>query len=220
MRVAVVSETSAVDKNPQIVAALEGRGLEVINAGMAQAGEQPELQYVHTGLISALLLNLGRVDMVVGGCGTGQGFMNAVMQYPGIFCGHLLTSLDAWLFARINAGNCISLALNQGYGWAGDVNLRLLFDQLFGAAMGSGYPPHRSEPQRASRDRLTMISGITHRSMAEIVTALPDEILMPVITHRAARDALALERIEDPALRDALRTRGAVGAIAAGVAGG
>ena len=36
MRVAVVNETSAVDKHPHIMAALDGRGLEVVNAGMAE----------------------------------------------------------------------------------------------------------------------------------------------------------------------------------------
>jgi ribose 5-phosphate isomerase RpiB len=113
-RVAVVSETSAVDKNPHILAALEGRGLDVVNAGMVNAGEEPELQYIHTGLLAALLLAAGRADVVVGGCGTGQGFMNAVMQYPGVVCGHLLAPLDAWLFNKINAGNVISLAINEG----------------------------------------------------------------------------------------------------------
>ena len=117
MRLAVVNETSAVDKHQAILAALDGRGLRVVNAGMAEQGETPELQYIHTGLISALLLATDRVDMVIGGCGTGEGFMNAVMQDPGVACGHLLTSLDAFLFARINAGNVVSLALNQGWGW-------------------------------------------------------------------------------------------------------
>jgi len=215
MRVAVVNETSAVDKHPHIMAALEGRGLDVINAGMAEAGEQPELQYGHTGFISALLLNAGRVDMVVGGCGTGQGFLNSVMQYPGVFCGHLLTSLDAWLFTRINAGNCVSLALNQGWGWAGDVNLRLLFDQLFVTERGEGYPAHRRVPQRASRQNLWTITRATHRPMAEIVTLLPDEIVVPAITHPAAAAALDIATIEDEALRSALRTRLPVEAAAA-----
>ena len=97
--------------------------------------------------MAALLLNLRAVDFVVGGCGTGLGFLNSVMQYPGVFCGHLLSPLDAFLFARINAGNCVSLALNQGYGWAGEVNLRLMFDALFTPEAGSGYPPQRAEPQ-------------------------------------------------------------------------
>jgi ribose 5-phosphate isomerase RpiB len=207
MRVAVVNETSAVDKHPYIMAALEGRGLEVINAGMAQKGEEPELQYNHTGLISALLLAADRVDMVIGGCGTGQGFMNGVMQYPGVFCGHLLTSLDAFLFARINAGNVVSLALNQGWGWAADENLRLLFDQLFSDARGQGFPPHRQEPQRASRATLQNVSVLTHRTMTEIVADLPDEVIVPALTHPAAAAALDIDAIADVALRAALQAR-------------
>jgi ribose 5-phosphate isomerase RpiB len=207
MRVAVVNETSAVDKHPFIMAALEGRGLEVVNAGMAERGEEPELQYIHTGLISALLLAAGRVDMVIGGCGTGQGFMNAVMQYPGVACGHLLTSLDAFLFARINAGNVVSLALNQGWGWAGDENLRLLLDQLFTDARGQGFPAHRQEPQRASRGSLAVISEATHRPMAEIVALLPDDIIVPALTHPAAAAVLDIDTIESIELRAALQAR-------------
>jgi ribose 5-phosphate isomerase RpiB len=207
MRIAVVNETSAVDKHPAIMAALTGRGLDVVNAGMAERGEEPELQYIHTGLISALLLTAGRVDMVIGGCGTGQGFMNAVVQYPGVVCGHLLTSLDAFLFSRINAGNVVSLALNQGWGWAGDENLRLLFDQLFTADRGQGYPAHREAPQRASRERLAVISEAAHRPMAEIVARLPDEVLLPAITHVAAAAVLDVGTIADAALRAALLER-------------
>ena len=120
----------------------------------------------HTGLMSALLLYLKRVDFVVGGCGTGQGYLNAVMQYPGVFCGHILNALDAWLFTQINGGNCISLALNQGYGWAADINLRFIFDRIFSAESGSGYPAHRREPQQEARLELERISSLTHRSFA------------------------------------------------------
>jgi ribose 5-phosphate isomerase RpiB len=44
--------------------------------------------------MTAILLNLKRVDFVVGGCGTGQGYLNSAMQYPGVFCGHILNDLD------------------------------------------------------------------------------------------------------------------------------
>ncbi len=207
MRVAVVNETSAVDKHPFIITALEGRGLEIVNAGMAERGEEPELQYIHTGLISALVLAAERVDMVIGGCGTGQGYMNSVMQYPGVVCGHLLTSLDAFLFARINAGNVISLALNQGWGWAGDENLRLLFDQLFTQEVATGFPAHRREPQRASRDALKVISEASHRGMKGILERLPDEIIVPAITHPAAAAVLDIPTIADAELREALEAR-------------
>ncbi|HSM34437.1 MAG TPA: RpiB/LacA/LacB family sugar-phosphate isomerase [Anaerolineae bacterium] len=207
MRVAVVNETSAVDKHPFIMSALEDRGLDVVNAGMAEKGEEPELQYIHTGLISALLLAADRVELVIGGCGTGQGFMNAAMQYPGVVCGHLLTSLDAFLFARINAGNVISLALNQGWGWAGDENLRLLFDQLFTDARGEGFPAHRQEPQRQSREVLATISGVAHRPMADIIGQLPDGVVVPVLSHPAAAAVLDVPTIADAELRQALLAR-------------
>jgi ribose 5-phosphate isomerase RpiB len=205
MRIAVVNETSAADKNGHIVAALEGRGHQIVNAGMTKNGARPELLYIHTGLITAILLNLGRVDFVVGGCGTGQGYLNAVMQYPGIFCGHVLNALDAWLFTQINGGNCISLALNQGYGWAADVNLRFIFDQLFSVPKGGGYPPHRREPQREARVLLEKISARTHHPFAEILTALPDEVVRPALDYPGMRELIAVDSITDPELKAVFR---------------
>ena len=93
-----------------------------------------------------------------------------------------LTSLDAFLFARINAGNVVSLALNQGWGWAGDENLRLLFDQLFTDAKGSGFPAHRAEPQAASRDNLQVVSEATHRDMPGILEHLPDPLTKAILS--------------------------------------
>jgi ribose 5-phosphate isomerase RpiB len=204
MRIAVVNETSAADRNADILAALAGRGHEIINAGMTKNGQPPELTYIHTGLIAAILLNLKRVDLVVGGCGTGQGFLNSVMQYPGVVCGHILNGLDAWLFAQINGGNCISLMLNQGYGWAGDVNLRFLFDHLFSVEIGSGYPPHRCMSQRESRALLAQVGAATHRPFAETLLALPETVIRPVVEYPGMRELIAVESIEDEGLRRAL----------------
>jgi hypothetical protein len=133
--------------------------------------------------------------------------MNAVMQYPGVSCGHLLTPLDAFLFARINAGNVVALALNQGWGWAGEINLAMLFDQLFSAEQGSGFPAHRAEPQAASRANLQVVNDAAHRSMAEIVERLPDEIVLPAITHPAVAAVLDVDGIADAELRSALQAR-------------
>lgn len=190
MKIAVINEISAADKNADILKALEGRGHEILNLGNTSSSNTPGLLYIHTGLMSALLLDLKVVDFVIGGCGTGQGYLNAVMQYPGVVCGHLLTPLDAFLFARINAGNCISLALNQGYGWAGDVNLGLIFDALFTPETGSGYPPHRAEPQRQGRELLSQVSLATHRSMRDILHSLPPEIVKTALTYPAYRALL------------------------------
>jgi len=183
MKIAVINEISAADRNADILKALDGRGFEVFNLGNTSASDSPELLYIHTGLMAAVLLDLHVVDFVVGGCGTGIGFLNSVMQYPGVFCGHVLSPLDAFLFARINAGNCVSLALNQGYGWAGDVNLRLIFDNLFTDETGSGYPPQRAEPQRRGRALLAEVSQCTHRGMVEILRALPRDLVRTALNY-------------------------------------
>ncbi len=208
MKIAVINETSAADKNKDIITALEGRGHTIINTGMTKSGAKPELTYIHTGLLAAILLNLKKVDLVVGGCGTGQGFLNSVMQYPGVSCGLIQNPLDAWLFGQINGGNCISLALNFGYGWAGDVNLKFIFDRLFSLKeFGRGYPPHREESQQESIKTLKKVSTAVHRTFAEIISSLNDSVIQPVLTYPGVLDLIDVGSIQDNALKEAFRKR-------------
>jgi ribose 5-phosphate isomerase RpiB len=201
LRIAVVNETSAGDKNKDILNALEGYGHAVINAGMTRSGVHPELTYVETGLIGAVLLNTGRADLVVGGCGTGQGFLNAVLQYPGVFCGLIQEPLDAWLFAQINGGNCISLALNKGYGWAGEVNLKFIFEKFFSVEAGCGYPVHRVESQKKSRLLLNKMSSEYRQPFSKIIErvdagVLRNTLLFPGITALIDVMSLKAEKIK------------------------
>jgi ribose 5-phosphate isomerase RpiB len=182
MKIAVISEVSAVAKNPDIMAALSGRGHEVINAGMKTAYDKPEMTYIQTGLLAGLLLGTNRVDLVVGGCGTGQGFLNSSLMYPGIVCGLISNDLEAWLFGQINGGNCISLPLLVGYGWAGNINLKFIFDRLFSLPeFGKGYPPHREESQQKSRRLLLGVSSSTHKPLEQIIDDLEDDVIKPVL---------------------------------------
>ena len=181
MKIAVINEFSAMARNPDILAALKPTGYEVYNLGMDPSKKQPELTYIHTGLMAAIVLNSGICDMVVGGCGTGQGFMLSSMQYPGVFTGLIETPLDAWLFSQINGGNCISLALNKGYGWAADLNVRLVFEQLFKDPAGQGYPAHRQESQKQSRNILAQISTLIHKPLLEAASSLPEPYLREVL---------------------------------------
>ena len=191
MIIAIVNETSAGDRNADLMAALDGRGHRLINAGMERGGETPELTYIHTGLMAGLLLASGQVDLVVGGCGTGLGFMLSANQYPGVFCGLVATAPEAWLFAQINGGNCISLPLNYGYGWAADVNLRFIFDRYFSVESGIGYPSHRKESQRHSRETLAAVNTAVHRSWVEVVATLDDEVILPVLRYPRFVDRLS-----------------------------
>jgi ribose 5-phosphate isomerase RpiB len=200
MKIAVINEISAAARNADILRALEGRGHEVLNLGNTSAEDTLQLQYIQTGLMSALLLHLKVVDFVVGGCGTGLGYLNSVLQYPGVVCGHILSPLDAWLFSRINNGNCVSLALNQGYGWAGEINLKMIFDELFTTDRGTGFPAHRAEPQRNSRQLLAEVSTATHKSFPEILHALPISVTQPVVNFPAFKPLIMKAIIDDPEL--------------------
>lgn len=201
MRIAVVTEVSTKEKNKLILEALDGRGHEIINAGMSHTQEEPELTYIHTGLISALLLESGTVDLVVGGCGTGQGYLNSVLQYPGISCGLIETPLDAWLFRQINGGNCLSLALNKGFGWAGDANLRFIFDRFFSVPSGDGYPVHRKLSQQMSRETLSDISRQNHCSMEEIIAGIQSDILLPCLHFPGIMDILKKYAVQKSLVR-------------------
>ena len=190
MKIAVINEVSAMARNPDILAALKPTGHEILNLGMDPSTQQPELTYIHTGLMAAIVLNTGLCDMVVGGCGTGQGFFISSMQYPGVFTGLIETPLDAWLFSQINGGNCISLALNRGYGWAADINLKYIFERLFQDPIGQGYPPNRQESQRQSRNKLLQISAATHKPFEEAVLSLPEPYLQEVLNFPGFREKL------------------------------
>lgn len=192
MKVAVINEVSAKDKNKHIIAALQKNNCQVISVGMNEEPSQT-LTYIHTGLMAGILLNLGTVDLVVGGCGTGQGFLVSAMQYPLVFGGLIETPLDAWLFGQINGGNCISLALNKGYGWAGDVNLVHIFEKLFDNEFGSGYPQERKESQKESRQLLKNISLASHKSFIDILSGIEQSLLDVIFAHKPFVDAIYLD---------------------------
>ena len=207
MKIAVINEFSTADRNADIIVALENRGHDVLNIGMKKNDEEPKLSYIETGLMSAIVLNLNCVDFVVGGCGTGQGYFESAMQYPGVICGHISNDLDAFLFMKINNGNCISLNLNQGYGWAADINLSFIFDKIFCTEPGSGYPEHRKEVQSKYRRLLRSISEYTHYSFVEIIEKLPDEIIKPVINYPGMKELIDMKKIQDSRIKKAFLNR-------------
>ena len=178
MKIAIVSEGSTKNRNAEVVKALDGMGHEIFNLGMKNEESEPDLTYIETGFLAALMLNLKAVDFAVGGCGTGQGFINAVLQFPGTAGGLLCDPVDAFLYAKVNAGNVVSLCLNKGYGnLAGDINLRYLFEKLFDGPYGSGYPEARAEIQMGARQRLETLSRHTHKTMEEILELMDGEII-------------------------------------------
>lgn len=191
MKIAIVNEISCCARNADIEAALKAStDAEILNMGMRSAEDEPEQTYIHTGYMTAILLNTGACDFVVGGCGTGQGYLNAALQFPGVVCGLISDPVDAWLFSQINSGNCISLPLNKGYGWAADINLKYIFEKLFADPAGAGYPRHRAESQAASRKILAQVSKAAHCDMKEILKNSDKEILRTIAKNKVFLDTV------------------------------
>lgn len=193
MRIAVINEGSTKHRNQDVMKALEGMGHDVLNLGMKNIEGEPDLSYLETAFLSALMLNLKVVDFVVGGCGTGQGYLNAALQFPGTACGLVMDPVEAFLYSQVNAGNCISLPLNKGYGGVGgDINVRYILEKLFNDTYGEGYPPHRKEIQVNARKKLQKLSLDAHKSMEEILNIMDPEILQTSLSFPGIAEAIEL----------------------------
>lgn len=190
MKIAVINEFSAMSKNNAVVSAIEKQGRDVLNLGMSDNYNDIDLTYIHTGFMAGAVLNLGLADLVVGGCGTGQGFLISANQYPNVYCGLLLDPADAFVFSQINAGNCVSLALNKGYGWAGELNLDYMFEKFFQKEPGRGYPEERAAIQAQSRGLLKGVNEAAHKSFDDILRVIDKDIVKTALSHRPFLEAV------------------------------
>lgn len=196
MKIGVINEVSASQRNEDIVQAIrEATDAEVLNFGMKHPEEEPQLTYIQTSYMAAILLGTKACDFVVSGCGTGQGFLNAVMQFPGVSCGLIA---DPWMhgsFPRL-MGKLYFSSLNKGYGWAADINLKYIFEKLFADPLDRGTPKQGSEPGE-SRKILSDLSRMVHKSLAEILKNTDVEILRPVVANQAFMDAVTATSEEE-----------------------
>ena len=180
MRIALINENSQGAKNGMIYHALkkvaDHYGYEVDNYGMYTAEDQAQLTYVQVGILAAALLNSKAADYVVTGCGTGEGAMLACNSFPKVLCGHIESPLDAYLFSQVNDGNCVAIPFAENFGWGGELNLQYIFEKLFCAPGGGGYPPERVVPEQRNKKILDQVKEVTHVDMATILKNLDPEL--------------------------------------------
>ena len=181
MKIALINENSQAAKNELICRTLknvvEPMGHEVYNYGMCGAEDPNALTYVQNGILAAVLLNGGAADYVITGCGTGEGAMLACNSFPRVLCGHITSPLDAYLFSQVNDGNCVALPFAENFGWGGELNLQYIFEKLFCAPGGGGYPPERVEPEQRNKKILDKVKEVTHRDMSEILRKLDRDLV-------------------------------------------
>ena len=186
MKIALINENSQAAKNALIESTLrsvvEPLGHEVFNYGMYSAEDKNQLTYVQIGILSAVLLNSGACDLVITGCGTGEGAMLAANAFPGVLCGHVVDPTDAYQFTQVNNGNCISLPFAKGWGWGAELNLQYVFEKLFVEEWGQGYPRERAVPEQRNKRILDEVKKVTHNDLCYILENLDRELVVGALS--------------------------------------
>ena len=190
MRIALINENSQASKNEIVFNTLNmvatKYGHIVDNYGMFNSEDKP-LTYVQNGLLAAILLNSGAADFVVTGCGTGSGAMLAANSFPKVLCGLIVDPSDAYMFAQINDGNCVSMPFAKGFGWGAELNLEYCFEKLFNGPRGQGYPKDRVVPEQRNKKILDGVKEITHTPMIEILKKIDRDFLLETIDRESFR---------------------------------
>jgi ribose 5-phosphate isomerase RpiB len=180
MKIALINENSQAAKNALIESTLrsvvEPLGHEVFNYGMYSAEDKEQLTYVQIGILSAILLNSGAADLVITGCGTGEGAMLACNSFPGVLCGHVVDPTDAYQFTQVNNGNAIAMPFAKGWGWGCELNLQYVFEKLFVSEWGLGYPRERAVPEQRNKKILDEVKKVTHTDMVYILENLDRDL--------------------------------------------
>lgn len=204
MRIALINENSQADKNPIIFKELEEvsktYSYEAVNIGMFNKEDRP-LTYVQNGILAAILLNTKAVDFVITRCGTGEGALLAMNSFPGVLCGYVTESSDAYLFRQVNDGNAISMPFAKGFGWGAELNLRYTFEKLFSTKGGEGYPKERVIPEQRNKKILDKVKLSSYRNLIDILKDIDQDLLLTAINRDSFLDVLK-KYGEEGALKD------------------
>ncbi|RKF17879.1 hypothetical protein DBZ36_11535 [Alginatibacterium sediminis] len=185
MKIALMMENSQAGKNAMVAAELNtvagDLGHDVFNVGMTNENDH-HLTYIHLGIMASILLNSKAVDFVVAGCGTGQGAMMSLNLHPGVVCGYCLEPSDAFLFNQINNGNALALAFAKGFGWAGELNVRYMFEKAFTGERGQGYPIERAAPQQQNAGILNEVkAAVAKTSLIDSLKAIDQSLVKTAV---------------------------------------
>ncbi len=186
MKIALINENSQAAKNAVIVDTLkkvvEPMGHEVFNYGMYSAEDEAQLTYVQVGILTAILINSKAADLVITGCGTGEGAMLACNSFPNVLCGHVVDPTDAYQFTQVNNGNAIALPFAKGWGWGAELNLQYVFEKLFVEEWGQGYPRERAVPEQRNKKILDEVKKVTHVDMMTILKNIDQDLLKGAVS--------------------------------------
>lgn len=209
MKIALVMEWSTCERNEIVINTLkkvaEANGHTVVNYGQYNMDDNRQT-YNQNAILTSALLNSGAADLVVTGCGTGEGAMMACNTMPGVYCGLVVDPADSYLYTQVNGGNCISLPYAKGWGWGAEVNLEYVFEKLFVQEPGGGYPPAAAASEQRNAVLLSKLKGAATNGIIDIISSDDPDV------HDMVQAAFAGKRMElfeadckDQAILDAVK---------------
>ncbi len=193
MKIALVMEYSTCERNEIVFSTLkkvaEANGHTVINYGQYDMDDSRQT-YTQNAIFTGALLNSGAADLVVTGCGTAEGAMLAANAMPGVFCGLVVDPADSYLFTQVNAGNCIAIPFAKGWGWGAEINLEYVFEKLFVAEPGGGYPDYAAASEQKNAALLTKLKKESTVDYTDVLKTEDPEL------HEMVQAAFAGKRME------------------------
>lgn len=187
MKIGIIEATSRKELNPLLEKYVKEANLdntnEVINFGV-YSNSNVNLTYVQVAMLISILINSGAVDFIVTGCSSGQGMMLACNSLPGLMCGYIPTSADAYLFAQINNGNVVSYPLGLNWGWAGEVNFAQTMKSLFSQPFGQGYPKKDADRKLNDSAEVKRLKKLSNKRLVEVLSACDRDFIKPILNYK------------------------------------
>jgi len=72
--------------------------------------------------------------------------------------------------------------LAENFGWGGELNLTYIFEKLFCAPGGGGYPKERVEPEQRNKKILDEVKKVTHRDLVSILKELDRDLVVGALS--------------------------------------
>lgn len=200
MKIALINENSQKKKNNFILNVLEKvaekYGHQVFNYGVSE-GKEADINYVGAGLLAGILLNSHAVDFVIMGCSSGEGVLISANAMPNVYCGYVSDVVDAKLFAKINAGNAVSIPFGKYFGVGTEFQLESIFETLFTTPFGEGYPSERREIQEKQRKELELLKQTSQINMREILEEIDKDFLYQIIHNEYFEEHFFANSLDD-----------------------
>lgn len=204
MKIGLIVETSQMFRMPviedELCRAAERYGHTVFNY-------TNDTTCAKNGLLGAVLLNSGAVDLVVTGCGTGVGAIIAANCFAGVQCGFVADPCDAQMVRELNMVNSVAMPFSKDFGNEGVLNLRFCFDILLRPMRIPSYiTPETHKGAEATKIEIDDIKAICQVPVKDVLRELDESYV------RAALDSSVFrlnffENCRDPEMAALIREK-------------